>query len=139
MSATKWELVSVKYSQRITVKANGTITAGAPVVEITDGGADDGQVKIAADGECPFAVMVQDATDGDEKFAELLIPGQIWDVPFTAVAVTRGHLVTATGSDNQVDAGASTDDAVGRVVNNDVGATDGHGQIRICKSHIEIA
>lgn len=98
--------------------AGAAIAVGMPMVESA------GTMVAMSDGVRPThvskAAMVA-STDFYE--ADYLVPGSKWRVPCSGLTAARGTLVYAAGAEN-VDGGSATNEAIGRVVNHDCGATD---------------
>ena len=109
----------------VRVKAGGAaLSAGDPVEASGD------TVVALTDGGTAVGVMHEDVAANGTGKMDLLLPGSIWEVGVSSQTLDRFAWVYAAGSGN-VDAGATGNIAVGKVVNSPVTTADTTAQIYI--------
>jgi len=103
-------------------------TAGT-VGEVVTASADT--VVAVGDGGLVAGVL-HDACDGDATNVQMdkLCPGSVWEATVDTLTANRGIKVAMAGTD-AVDAGTTSDPAVGIIVNVAIGATDTKADIYI--------
>ena len=108
------------------------VTAGAAALSAGDPVEASADTVIAlTDGGTCVGVMHDDA-DANETGVKMdkLVPGAVWEVGVSSQTLNRHALVYAAGSGN-VDDGASTNIAIGEIVNAKIVATDTKAQVYI--------
>jgi len=98
--------------------AGAAIAVGMPMVESS------GTMVAMSDGVRPTHVSKSAMVASTDYYeAEYLVPGSVWRVTVDTQTLARGALVYAAGAE-AVDDGTAADEAIGRIVDADVGATD---------------
>lgn len=91
-----------------------------------------GGVAVAcADGSHADGVLLDAGAANETKVrAELLTPGDLWEVDVSSQTIAIGVKVAMSGA-STVDAGTSTNPAIGRIVNKTVTTADSKAQIEV--------
>lgn len=100
----------------VTVGA-AALTAGDPIKLV------DGLAVAAGDGDRVDGVMHGSGDPGEKVFADLLVPGTVWEAPVSSLTAKAGTKLAAAAS-GVVDSGTSGDPSFGWIVDGDVASSD---------------
>jgi len=112
-----WRHIRGQTNQITVTVGSADLDVGDPICLAT------GVAVVAGDGDRVDGVMHDAADSGETAFADLLIPGSVWEAPVSSVAANEGVALVAAAS-GSVDGGAAEDPSFGWIVDKAITTDD---------------